>query len=113
MLKAGRLRHRVNFQKQVRQQDPDTGDIRTVWSNVYVNVPAAIEPLSAKDYFAAKAVQSEATVRIVVRYKPNLAATQRILHGAKIYNPTAPLADRDSGLEYLTILCAEGVNEGA
>ena len=113
MLKAGRLRHRVNFQRQVRQQDPDTGDIKLVWSNTHTDVPAAIEPLSAKDYFAAKAVQSEATVRIVVRYKADLAATQRILHGAKIYNPTAPLPDRDSGIEYLTILCAEGVNEGA
>jgi SPP1 family predicted phage head-tail adaptor len=97
----------------VRQQDPDTGDIRTVWSNLHVDVPAAIEPLSAKDYFAAKAVQSEATVRIVVRYKPDLAATQRILHGSKIYNPTQPLPDRDSGREYVTIICSEGVNEGA
>ena len=116
MLKAGRLRHRVNFEAQRRQQDSE-GDIRTVWAALFASVPAAVEPLTAKDYTAAHSPQSEATVKIVVRYRDGLAPTQRIVQtkrGKKlIYNPTRPIPDKDSGLEFVTIYCTEGVNDGA
>jgi SPP1 family predicted phage head-tail adaptor len=113
VLQAGKLRHRVHFQRQVRQQDPTTGDIRTVWANLFTSVPAAIEPLSVREYIAAQSVQSEVVARITVRYREGLAATQRIVHGKKIYNPSGVLPDKDSGLEFVTIPCSEGVNEGA
>lgn len=117
MLKSGRLRHRVNFERQVRQQDKVTGDIRLVWSSIFASVPAAIEPMTAKDFQAANSTQSEATTRIVVRYREGLSPTQRIVHMKRgkriVYNPTRPIVDRDSGLEFVTIYCTEGVNDGA
>jgi len=79
-------------------------------------VPAAIEPLSAKDYFAAQSAQSEATTRITVRWRPGLSPTQRIVHVVKgvttIYNPTLPIPDKNSGLTFVVIFCATGTNEG-
>jgi SPP1 family predicted phage head-tail adaptor len=102
----------VDFEKRIDQQDPETGEIVPVWSKVHTSVPAAIEPLSAREFLSAKSMQSEVTTRIVVRYRPGLNATMRIKHGSRIYNPEGFLADKESGRDYLTIPCSEGVNEG-
>ena len=78
-------------------------------------MPAAIEPLSTREYLASQSKDSEVTTRITVRYHPGLKAAQRIVHktarGVKIYNPQGVLADRDSGLEYVTLPCSEGVSD--
>jgi SPP1 family predicted phage head-tail adaptor len=111
-LDPGRLRHRVTIQRPVTVQNITTGQLSTSWTNVAQNIAAAIEPLSAREFTAAQAMQSEITTRIVIRYRPGLTASMRILHGSRIYNPQGWLADADSGLEYLTAPCSEGVNSG-
>jgi SPP1 family predicted phage head-tail adaptor len=118
---AGRLRHRVDFQKRIPQQDPETGDVTLVWQDLFTDVPAAIEPLSAREFIAAAAVQSEITTRIVVRQRRGIKmeAKQRIVHGVKcckflgreIYDPHGMLPDKERGWEYLTIPCSKGVDE--
>jgi SPP1 family predicted phage head-tail adaptor len=97
------------------QRDPTTGESRTTWSKLLRNVPAAIEPLSTREYIASQAKDSEVTTRITVRYHPGLKAAQRIVHktaaGVRIYNPLGVLPDRDSLLEYITLPCSEGVSD--
>jgi SPP1 family predicted phage head-tail adaptor len=109
---AGKLRHRVDFERRINTQDPVTGEVVPVWQKLATAVPASIEPLSAREFLAAKSLQSEVTTRIVVRYRAGLNAAMRIKHGSRIYNPEGFLADPITGLEYLTIPCSEGVNEG-
>lgn len=111
-LKAGRLRHRVDIQARQQVQNPVTGETTNTWVTVFASVPAAIEPLSARDFIAAQAVQSEINARIVIRYRDGLNASMRILHKGKIYNPAGWLPDADSGREYLTSPVSEGVNDG-
>lgn len=103
-IKAGRLRHRVRIQQTVESQDPDTGDIINSWVTVEgcESVPAAIEPLSVKEFIAAQAVQSKVSARIVIRHRPHMNAKLRIVHGLDIYDPAGFLPDPVSGLEYLT-----------
>lgn len=108
---AGRLRHRVSFEKRVDVQDPDSGSVTPTWVAFARSVPAAIEPLSAREFIAAQGVQSEVTARIVIRRRAGLVASMRIKHGARIYTPHGFLADADSGLEYITIPCSEGAAE--
>lgn len=118
-LKAGRLRHRVQIQEYVAQtdtagdviQDPQTGEVAKTWTTV-ATVWAAIEPLSAREFIQSAASQTEISARITIRYRAGLTADMRLLHGAKIYNPKGFLADPDSGLEYMTIPCSQGVNLG-
>ncbi len=109
---AGKLRHRVDFERRVDVQDPDTGAVTPTWLKVASAVPASIEPLSVREFMAGQAVQSEVTTRIVVRYRDGLEAAMRIRVGGRIYNPHGFLADTDSGRDYLTIPCSDGVNEG-
>lgn len=112
---AGKLRHRITFQSPGMTQDPMTGEMVDGWANVpgWEKVPASIEPLSVKDFIAAKATQSQLSARIVIRYRAGVLPSMRILHREKVYNIEGPpLADPDSGLEYLTLAVSAGVNDG-
>lgn len=110
---AGKLRHRIDFQTLGEVQDPGSGEMVPGWSTVWSKVPAAVTPLSARDLIAAQAAQSEATARIVIRFREGVLPTMRIVHRGDVYDIKGPaLPDPDSGLEYLTILVAKGVNDG-
>ena len=106
MLKAGNLRHRVTLQRKQQTQNPQTGAMVTTWVTE-ATVPAAVEPLSAREFIAAQAVQSDVSVRIRVRYRPGITSAMRLLHDGKVYGITGVLADKDSGREYLTLPCSE------
>jgi SPP1 family predicted phage head-tail adaptor len=117
-LSAGRLRHRITIQQLVTTgQDPTTGELNQEWQDLHTSVPAAIEPLSAREFMASQAVQSKYSARIVIRYRAGLDPAMRIVgvcgcHEGRIFNPAGWLADPDSGLEYLTAPCTEGVDQG-
>jgi SPP1 family predicted phage head-tail adaptor len=118
-LRAGKLRHRVQLQQFVAQtdtsgnvlQDDQTGEVTKAWTTL-ATVWAAIEPLSAREFIQSAATQSEITARITIRYRAGLTADMRLVHGSTIYNPQGFLPDKESGLEYLTIPCSQGVNTG-
>lgn len=112
MLDAGRLRHRVTIQARQNAQDPVSGETVIAWSDVWVNIAAAIEPLSAAERIAAQAQRSEVTARITIRSLPGLTAEHRLLHNGRIYNIAGAIPDPDSGQEWLTLPCSEGVNDG-
>ncbi len=78
------------------------------WARVW----AGIEPLSARDFIAAQAVQSEVTARIVIRYREGVTAAMRIKHAGRLYTIHGVLPDAKSGREYLTLPVSEGVNDG-
>nr|WP_028627661.1 phage head closure protein [Pseudomonas resinovorans] len=111
-LSAGRLRHRIDIQQRADVQDPVTGEMVPGWATVWAAVPCAIEPLSAREFIAAKATQSQVVARITLRFRDGLDASMRILHKGKIYNIAGLLPDKDSGLEYFTIPVSQGVNQG-
>lgn len=110
-LSAGRLRHRVRIEKPTYKQDQVTGEMVRDWDLVADKVPAAIEPLSAREFISAQAMQSQVTTRIVMR-KRVIDATMRIVHRGQVYNVHGVLPDAVSGLEYVTCPCSAGVNSG-
>jgi len=107
---AGRLRHRVEIQRQVSTIDT-SGETVIAWQTVDT-VWAAIEPLSAKEFMAAQQMGSEISTRVTIRFRADVVASMRLLHGAAIYNIQGVLADPDSGIEYLTLPCSAGRNDG-
>lgn len=66
MMRAGRLRHRLNLQQQVETQDSLGGAIIT-WTTT-ATVWGAVEALSGSEAFIADQVQSALQVRVIVRY---------------------------------------------
>lgn len=109
-LEAGRLRHRVSIERIERTQDPTTGAISETWTEI-AKVWAAVEPLSAREFVQSAAGQSEVTARITIRTR-DILATDRIIHRGVAYNIRGVLADKDSGLEYITLPVGTGVSEG-
>lgn len=110
MLEAGKLRHRVTIQEQVETRDPRNGAVNVNWVNI-ATVWSAINPLSAKEFIAAQAEASKVTTRITIRYNDYITAKMRLYHAAKdkYYNIEGVLSDQNSGLEYITMPCSEGV----
>lgn len=109
-LDAGRLRHRVRIEQPVETQDSVSGSIEIEWQEV-VTVWAGIEPVSAKEFVAAQSETSKINTRIFIRYRPDVSANMRIYHLSKdkYYNIEGVLADKESGVEYVTLVCSEGV----
>lgn len=110
MLDSGKLRHRVSIERVSYVQDATTGAMVETWAQI-AKVWAAVEPLSAREFVQSAAGQSEVTARITIRAR-EILATDRIIHRGTVYNIRGVLADKDSGLEYLTLPVAAGVNEG-
>ncbi|WP_414156563.1 phage head closure protein [Pseudomonas sp. BNK-30] len=112
-MKAGDLRHPIVIEHEVAVRDPVTGEFGEQAWQPFANTWASVEPLSANDLIAAQAAQSEASARIVIRYRPGVLPTMRIVHRGEIYSIEGPpLPDADSGLDYLTILVSKGVKDG-
>jgi len=109
-LAAGSLCHRVELQNQVSTRDED-GILTTTWQTVDT-VWASVEPLSAREFIQSGQGQAAVTARVTIRYRPDVDASWRALHRGKVYNIAGVLADRDSGLEYLTLPVSTGVNDG-
>lgn len=114
LLDIGRLRHRIAIQQRIEVQDSDTGDISFTWETVdgMASVAAEITPLSAREFQAAAATQSNIIGRIVIRYRVGVTAKMRVVHGRKVYSIEGVLPDPESGLEWLTLPVSEGVNQG-
>ena len=109
-IEAGRLRHRVTLEEFVEIRN-SAGERESIWQFV-AYLWAAIEPSSAREFVAAQQMQSKVSARITIRYRSGVNAGMRILHRGTVYNIEGVLADKDSGIEYLTLPCSEGTNEG-
>jgi len=86
-MRAGRLRHKITFQKIVNSQDelgaPLVGssgyeNFKTVW--------ASITPISGKESFLSNADFSKTTHKIKIRFTSNIDASLRIVWQNRIFN---------------------------
>lgn len=107
---AGMLRHRVELQRPVTTKN-SAGEIESDWETVDT-VWAGIEPLSAREFIAAQQMNSAVSVRVTIRYRADVTAAMRLVRGATVYNIQGVLADKESGIEYLTLPCSTGINDG-
>lgn len=110
MLNPAKLRHRVVIQRPSETQSTVDGSMGVSWVTL-ATVWASIEPLSARDLIAAQAEGSQISARVIIRYRNDITPACRLLHAysGKYYNIEGILADKDSGLEYLTLPCSEGL----
>lgn len=114
-LAAGKLRHLVEIQEKVQTRVSGSSALQWLWTKITDgDWWVAIEPLSTREFMAAGAMQGKATARIIGRYRPDVTSAMRIKHNDAIYSIEGPpLADKESGLEYITLLVSQGTNKGA
>lgn len=111
MMDPGKLKHRVEIQSYAETVNPDTGYRSRTWSKV-AKVWAEVAPLSGRELIAAGAQQSELSTRVTIRYRSDITTGMRLVHRGQHLDIKAILPDPDTGLEYLTLMCAQGVNDG-
>lgn len=111
-MRAGRLPHRVKIQRKRVPVQPAatatqnafgelpttqgaTGEETTRWQDV-ATVWAFVQPLQGREYMQAKQTQEELTTRITMRYRADLSANDRLLHGADVYDVLSVLQTDNS-----------------
>lgn len=107
-MQASKLRNRVKIFKLTSTRTK-TGAAETTFSH-FLTVWANFEPMSVKDILNAQAENSHAVARCVLRYREDIKGDMQIEHRGKRYRINgSPLADKDSGLEYMTLML-EAIN---
>lgn len=103
-MKIGDLRHRVVLQKkeitvdELKQQTENWTDIASVW--------AAIEPLSGREYFAARQLNEEVSVKITIRYRDDVTSDNRLVFNNKVFEVLSVIDPRERG-KTLILMCRE------
>ena len=107
-MRAGRLRHRLVLQSKSEARDAYGATIIT-WSTEDT-VWGAIEPLSGNEYFAQDQIQSEAKVRIVIRYHATISTEWRVSHNG-LYYDIQDVLNHDTRNRQITLMALQGVKE--
>jgi head-tail adaptor len=120
-VKAGRLRHRVTFERLLVELDSDGAQVET-WLpafDVSSRMPADVETLKGREQQAAAAVHSRVTSKITTRYRPGFRPSMRAWitdpatdPDAVVYNIEAVIPDPDTRRVSVTLLCSSGLSEG-
>lgn len=103
-MRIGELRHRVTLQQkevtedELKQQAEIWTDMATVW--------AAVEPLSGREYFAAKQINAELSVRVTIRYRKDVTPDTRIVFGSRIFEVLSVVNPKER-CESLILMCRE------
>lgn len=106
----GKLRHQVALLKPVISKDELGQEIENL--EVQKAVWASIEPLSGKEYFSAKQVNSEVNVKITLRYIESLLPQWVVRFGQQTFNIEAIINFEEKN-KYLQLLCSEKVSEAS
>lgn len=85
MVSAGTLRQRVTLQARRVTRD-DTGAEVETWHDFATDVPASVEPLSGREFWASQAVTSSQVARIVLRHIEGVTVTHRMVWQGGAWN---------------------------
>lgn len=117
------MNHLISIEQGTKTQDPLTGEVTVTWTSFKDDVFCDIEALSVKDYIQSRANQADISVRVTIPFirgldsMGDIESNMRLVgqcacHQGRIYNPKGVLEDNITGLEYVTLPCSQGVNDG-
>jgi SPP1 family predicted phage head-tail adaptor len=119
MLRAGTLNRRITIQRRDDVRD-DAGQPIPTWVDLTTTpIWANIAAKSGLATLASDTDVSIASYSIRIRYRPDVAASMRVLEVASdmtplnyvIYDIRSPLHDR-AGRRYTDLVCETGANDG-
>lgn len=109
-MRAGNLRHSVSIQEQTQTPDGMGGSTLTWAAKTGMDsVPAAIWPLSSKEQIDAMKLESLATNRIRIRYRPGITSKNRIVFGSRVFNILGAPINLDERGRQLDFIVSEDV----
>lgn len=107
-MNPSKLRHRITFQKYSDIQNDYGEIIKKDWLDV-ITVWASVNPISAKEFFAAEKMNSEVSHKIYMRYIRVLHITpnMRIKFGERYFELIGPPINYQERNVELQLLCKE------
>lgn len=110
MTDIGSMRHRLRIEAPSGTADGGGGQGADPW---VAAIPVAtvwgrVEPVRGAERLQAMRLASPVTHRIVIRYRPHIEPTMRIVFGTRVFNIRAVLNPGESNRR-LELLCEEGV----
>ena len=110
MPSAGDLDQRITLQQRSTALDA-LGQATESWVDV-ATVWASAQPLRGREFFAAGAMQSEASVRFRIRHRAGVTGAMRVLWRGVAHALVAEPIDVDGGRHTLELMAAAGVRDG-
>lgn len=101
-MRAGKLRHTIAIERATSEPN-EIGEMIPTWAPI-ATVAASIEPLTGREYYAAQSLQSEVTTKIRLRHLPGILPSDRITHGAAIYDVLEVIDPEMRNIE-LVLMC--------
>ncbi len=102
---AGKLQHRVTFQRDTGTPDAIGGNAPT-WATVF-SVWANIEPLTGRDIILGYQISPDTTHKVTIRYRPGLHSAMRFTWAGRVFHLTGPPLDMGTDGVLLTLMCKE------
>lgn len=109
---SARLRHRVDIEEYVEDQDSVTGEIVRQWVMFIDSVPAEVLTGPGSERMVSAVKHAETTARIVLRWFPGLLPTHRIIWQDKIYDILSIETDATGRRDY-RLRVKDGLTDGA
>jgi len=81
-MEIGQLRHLV----EIQEQTPATPPNPLMEAGLQRECVASIEPVQGREVERAKAIYSETSHKIVIRYNEDITTANRILFGERVFN---------------------------
>jgi SPP1 family predicted phage head-tail adaptor len=103
--RSSTLRHKLTLQQEIRTADDMGGYVRS-WKNI-ADLWAEIIPVGGMEQFFANQLQASVTHRILLRYRPDITANNRLLFEKRAFNIHAVLNTQERN-EMLELLTEEG-----
>lgn len=111
---ANRMRERITLLDPV-ETEGRLGKSVESWEVFKAGVPAAVEPLRSREFFAAQQMNATVSVRIRIRYLPGVTARMRVKHeskdGTRYYRMVGDPINPESRNQELQLMCERLSNE--
>ena len=105
-MKIGVLRHRVTLQEKTVTED-ELKQQTEVWTDI-ASVWASVEPLSGREYYAAKQIHADISVKITMRYRRDVCPEMRVVFNKAIYEILSVINSERKNIS-LVLMCREVV----
>ena len=107
MIGAGVRDRRVTIQEKAVSTDT-IGNQTDLWVTI-ATVWAAVSPLKGREYWAARQVNAETTIKVTILYRRGVTPEHRLLYGSRVLE-ILEIINTNERNEELVLLCKEVVS---
>jgi SPP1 family predicted phage head-tail adaptor len=106
-MRAGMLRHRVTVVRRIEGAKDAVGTPTYAWTDMEIDVPAHVRPLSGSELLAAQQVNASTTHEVRMRYGSDITARDRLTFDGRTLEIDAPPINVDERNRELVLRCHE------